>query len=436
MRTPVPSAAAAALCLATLLSVHGAAADEAVLPDGRHRPGVLTFAKDRLLFQPAGDQAALPPGEIQAVRFPAEPVPPLLAGRVHRVLLPDGQRLTGEVLGLDGQRLRLRTAWAEEVAVPRPAVVAVTGLPGWETVFGDDFGPDLAGWETAGSPRLGEQRSPAGQHCLILGRPGQAATHAVAPPLEAGAFVVDFLPGGAAGGLACAVEAEFQGEGAGRTLRVTVTGTGDAYGADVPGVEGTGYRLTRSAGWHRLRIGFSPASLAVTVDDRAVWQAEGRGPGGALRRVRLVCPPARGAEPGGGEVAFADVSLAREVPEPRRPSGDPGQDEVWLLSGDQLFGRVPRADGRTVQVDGRFGERELPWSQVRGVFLRRDGASSPAVDGERVRVSLQSGAGSERDQLDGVVRGLDERWLTLRNPVLGECKIERARLRQLCPASK
>ena len=436
MPTPVPSAAAAALCLATLLPAAGAAADEAVLPDGRHQPGLLALAGDRLVFQPAGGQAPLPLSEVPSVRFPAESVPPLLAGRIHRALLRDAESLSGELLGLDEQRLRLRTAWADELAVPRPAVAAVTQFPGWDTVFADDFAPGLTGWKTTGEPHLGEQRSPAGQRCLILDRPGQAAARPVGAPLEAGAFAVDFEQAGAAGGATWAVEAELQGEGATRVLRVTVAGDSDAYGAEVPGVKGTGFRLARAPGWHRLRLGFAPDSLAVTVDDLALWHTEGRGPGGALRQARLVCSPAPTTDGVRGAVAFADVSLAREVAEPRRPPRDPGQDEVWLGSGDQLFGSVPQADGRAVQVRGRFGERELPWAQVRGFFLRREDVSPPTLDGERVRVWLRSGAGSEWDELEGVVRGLDDHWLTLRTAWLGECRIERARLRQLRPASR
>jgi hypothetical protein len=429
MRTLVPPAAAAVLCLATLLRAAGPAAEEAVLPDGRHRVGALTFAQDRLTFQPAADQAALALAEIHAVRFAADPVPPLLAGRVHRVLLPDGQHLTGQLLGLDEQRLRVRTTWADDLAVPRAAVVAVTQLPGRDTFFADDFEPDLRGWKTSGSPGLGEQRSPAGQHCLLLDRPGQAASHLLDPATEAGVFAVDFQHVGAVSGASWVVEAEFQNEGGVRTARVTVGGDGDAYGAEVPGLKGTGYRLPRAPGWHRLAVEFTPASLAITVDDRALWEADGRGPGGRLRRVRLTCSGV--GSTGGGAVAFADVSLSREVPEPRRPPGDPGQDEVWLQSGDQLFGRVPRADGRAVHVSGRFGERDLPWAEVRSIFLRRDRLAPAALDGERVRVWLQSGAGAERDELEGVVRGLDEHRLTLRSPLLGECRIERGRLREL-----
>jgi hypothetical protein len=429
MRTPVRPLLGAALCLATLLPATRAA-DEAVLPDGERRPGVLTFAGGRLHFQPAGSQAPLALADLHAVRFAAGPLPPLLAARVHRVVLPHGQILTGQLLGLDRERLRLRTVWAEDLTVPRPAVAAVLQLPGWETFFAADFGPDLNGWQATGTPALGTERSPAGRHCLVLNRPGQAVTHTLDTPVEAGWFAADFRAAGEGTGARWLAEAEFRGPDGPRTVRMTLAGPGDRYEAEVPGIEGTGYPLTRGPGWHRLRLDFAPDRLALTIDDTALWSSEGRGPGGPLRQVRLTCVEA--PRPGrGGEMTFADVSLARVLPELPHPPGDPRQDEVWLVSGDQLFGRVPRADGDRALVAGAFGERALPWGEVRGLFLRHEQPAPRAAGGERVRVWLRPGAGQQLDELEGAVLGLDESRLTLDHALLGECKIDRARIARL-----
>lgn len=417
----------AALCLATLLPA-ARATEEAVLPDGRHLSGTLTFAAGRLRFQPGDGAAPLALADLHAVRFAAGPSSPLLVGRAHRVLLPDGQALTGQLLGLDGECLRLRTVWAAALAIPRPAVSAVTQLPGWNVFFADDFGPGLRGWQATGNPGLGEPRSPAGQHGLLLSHPGQAVTHAVDPPVAVGWFAVDFR-GGESSGARWLAQADFRGPGKSRTVRVVVAGAGENFEAEVPGMVGTSFRLARTPGWHRLRIDFAADALAVTVDDTALWYAPGRGPGGALRQVRLACAETPGSA-ARGEVAFADVSLARALPEVPHPAGDPGQDEVWLASGDQLFGRVPRADSQAVEVSGRFGSRALPWAEVRGLFLRETPAAPPA-DAQRVRVWLAPGAGEQRDQLVGTVRAWNERGLALDNPLLGECKIDRARLRRL-----
>jgi hypothetical protein len=427
MCSPVPLAVGAALCLATLLPA-ARAAEEAVLPDGRHRPGVLRFAGGRLHFQPDASTAALALADIHDVRFAAAPALPLFAGRVHRVLLTQQQSLTGQLLDLEEQRLRLRTAWADRLIIPRPALSAVVQLPGWDTFFAPEFAPDFNGWSVLGGPTLGEERSPAGQRCVVLSRPGQALVHDLAQPLAAGWLAVDFRAAEPGGGRWLA-EADFRA----RTVGVTVAGDGDSYRVDVAALQGTSHRLARTPGWHRLRLDFAPDRLAVTIDDTAVWSAEGRGPGGALRQVRLACTEGTGAGDCRGMVSFADVSLARPLPEGRHPPGDPRQDEVWLASGDQVFGQVPQADSQGLELAGRFGKRTLSWGEVRGVFLRdRDRApAAPTTDGEQVRVWLWPGAGEQHDELVGAVRGLDERWLTLEHPLLGECKIERGRLRQL-----
>ena len=87
-----------------------ARADEAVLRDGRRQQGTLALADGRLRFTPSGDQKPLPFGDIHAIRFSINPSPPLIAVMAHRITLPGGQQVTGELLGLAEERLRLRTA--------------------------------------------------------------------------------------------------------------------------------------------------------------------------------------------------------------------------------------------------------------------------------------------------------------------------------------
>jgi hypothetical protein len=398
-----------------------------VLPDGRQRPGVLAFAEGRLHFQPTGSTTALTLAELQAVRFSPAPSAPLLTARGHRILLPHGQGVTGQILSLDEQRLRLRTAWTDNLAIPRSAVSAVTQLPGWNTFFADDFDTDLKGWETTGSPALGGQRSPAGGHCLVLNRPAQSVSHPLTDPPEAGFFAVDFQAAAGVGGARWLVEGDFGP----RTVRVVVAGDSDHYEVQMPGLEGTRFPLVRSPGWHRLRLDFAPERLAITIDDIALWYVEGQGPGGPLGRVRFVCIELPGTAAQSGEVAFAEVSLARPLTKVPHPPRDPTQDQVWLTTGDQLFGQVPHLDEQHVQLRARFGERTLPWGKVRGVFLRSTRPAPPPTEGERVRVSFWPGAGERLDQLDGVVHGLDDQNLLLEHVLLGTCKINRGRLRLL-----
>src|SRR5207249_11717418 len=115
------------------------------------------------------------------------------------------------------------------------------------------------------------------------------------------------------------------------------------------------------------------------------------------------------------------------VEEPRRPPAEPDQDELWLAGGDQLFGRVSRADGRSLTIEGRFGRRTLSWTAVRGLFFRRGPRIAVSDKGERVRLWIDNGY-PQPDELDAAVLSLDARRCRWRHALLGERDMERGRL--------
>jgi hypothetical protein len=420
---------ALAVGAALLASVAAGAADEAVLRDGSRHPGSLAFAEGQLRFQSADGRAPFPPADVHAYRFPLLPGSPFSAPMLTRLWLPGQQRVTGELLGLDGEQVRFRTPWAASLTVPRKAVEALTQPPGQVSLFAAPFERGLKGWRVAGTPPVGAPASPSGQPSLLLDRPGQSAEHALGTPVAAGSFGVSFRETAPVEGAHWMVESGFRGDSEAHTLRVTVAGEPGGYAVAVPGRAAPIITSGSSPGWHRLRVEFGPTALVVTVDDVALVHDRRDGPGGPLVRVRLRCVEEAGTGGARGGVAFTDFGLARAVGERRRPPGEPGQDEVWLASGDQLFGRIRHADRQGVAVAGRFGDRTLAWSEVRGLFFRQ--SAPPAAEGQRVRVLWRPGPGPERDELEGVVTGLDDRQLTLTHDVLGVCRIERARLREV-----
>jgi hypothetical protein len=399
---PCPSLAVAALLAAGL-----PAAEVLRHEDGRRESGALSLAGGRLHFTPAGGVAAPLSGGL--VDFaPATPAP-LRVGAAHRVLLRGGQRLTGQLLGLDAETLRLRTAWAEQADVPRAAVVAVTHPAGLRTVWADDF----AAWAAEGMPaRRGAE--------VVLDRAGQTLTRAFETGPREGRVVAFFEARDAAGGR-WALEAGF-GEA---RLRLVIGR--DGYAAEAQGVGGGGTPARPSPGWHRAEIRFGPHAVAVLVDEAVVWSDLDRGVAGPLTRLHLTCA----GDAVGGAVAWSEVAVGEAAPDSPRLPGDPAQDEVWRADGDQLFGRVVTADRRSVDFDGPGGRRSLPWAGLRGLWLA-DAAPPPrASDGAHVRLWLRPGAGGEPDELEGLVTGLDERRLTLRHPLLGELSLPRERLLRL-----
>ena len=398
--------------------------EEAVRPDGRHTSGTLTIdTKGCLCFTPKGE-AALPPEALTLLRFPTAASPVNRPSVGVRVMLPDGQHLSGQLLALDDKTLSLRPAWADKIELPRAAVAAVTQLPGWRTVVEDDFRDGGKAWTVTGKPAVD-----AGTGRITLGEKGQSAAYALAQPLDGGRAGIAFVETEAARGGRWTFAAEFGDEKRPRVVRVTVAGAGETYAVDAGGLDGVSRRVSRTAGLHRLLVQHTPRSLRLTIDDQVLWYNLDAGPGGPLRQVRLECSSDDKVQ---GAVAFGEFFLARAVDEPRRPSGDATQDEVLRGDGDQLFGRILSADSRTVAFDCS-GKRTLPWSALSGLWLRRDAVSPHTTDGAHVRAAVRTCLCAEPDLLDGVATALDDKALTLKHALFGEVRIERNQLHTLRP---
>ncbi len=414
-----------AAILAGARSATARAAEEAVDADGHATPGVLALDDaGHLRFTPNGQTRPLPLDAISFLRFPVVPIEPCRVAFVRRILLADGQQLTGRLLSADGEALALRTSWAGRLEAARSAVVALRQPPGRLSVFEDDFSDGLKAWAVSGLPAV-DGDPPV----VKLSEPGQSVAYTPPEPLEAGRVAFNFQDRDAAGARWLA-ELRFQSDGQPHTLRVTLAGPGDAFEVEPPGVDGDSHRVARSPGWHRLTVRLSRDSLSILCDDAVLYSDLRGGPGGALRKVSLRCVEAAKSGDQRGKVEFAEFALTRSVDEPPRPPGDSGQDEIWLADGDQLFGDAVRIDRRNVEIQCRYGKRLLPWSDVRGCWFKHTGPPPPA-EGARARLWIDSGLGPEPDVLDGVVKALDDKQLILEHASLGELHLPRERLWRL-----
>jgi hypothetical protein len=383
------------------VAILGRADDEALCRNGRRVQGTLTVeAGGALRFVPVGQDKPLSADSIEGIRFdPATAITPR-AGNSLRATLADGQHVTGELLKLDGERVRLRPAWSERIELTRHAVVALAHPPGFRTVFADDLANGAKAWKAT----------------------GDTLSYDLPTPLEAGRLGVTFQEKDKTAAAIRGFEAVFQTDSGARTIKVTVAGPDDNYQVEADGLKGEAREVRRTAGPHQLAMQFTKQSLRVTCDEDVLWFNLDKGPGGSLKQVRL-----------NGGAVWSAFYLAQAVDEPRHPPGDAEQDEAWLASDDQLFGAIVGADNRALELEGRFGKRSLPWTDLRGVYFRRPKASAAKPDANAVRVWLRTGFGSETDILDGVLQKLDERQFTLKHAELGELRLDRKWLRELRP---
>jgi hypothetical protein len=401
-------------------------ADEAVQRDGRALKGALSLEKTGKLQITTADRRVADLEDGAEVRLDGGP-PPIFRGAPGKLLrLTNGQSISGVFVGLEKNNLIFETAWADRLAVPRSAVVALTHQPGWQPLNSGDFADKHSGWKTTGAPEIKDGSA-------LLGKPGQSLTWDPRAPVAEGRLAVNFREEGPLAGARWTVEAAFSVKGGERVVRVEVAG-GEALSVDSGGLAGPARRVARADGWRRLVIDFTTGSLRIRVDDGVLWYTLDEGPGGPLQRVKLSCSADKPATVRGG-VSFAAAVIERAVDEKRRPPGDPGQDELWLAGGDQLFGQVVGADRRGIELKGRFGVKRLAWTAVRGWFPR---AEKPPVaapgGGPNVRLRLRSGLRPTLDELEGRLDALDAKHVTIRHPLLGKITLPRvhvARLKKL-----
>jgi hypothetical protein len=301
-------------------------------------------------------------------------------------------------------------------------VAAVSQAPGFVTIFLDDFEKDLKSWQIKGTPVLSTKEHVSGRHSLCFPGPGQAG-YTLPVPLAAGRTGVSFCDRAPPTGLAWQFEAEFAGSAEWPVVRVRFGLQAGGYTAEVSGTTTAKGWLPRKEGWQRLEVEFSLDQLVLSIDEDILLSFRQPGSGGSLRKVRLSCA--------GGEVFFDDFSLAKTVSELKHPKGDPDQDEVWLVSGDQLFGKVVDAAEGQIQLHALFGPRILRWSDVRGIYFRQAAPPIRKPGRNKVRVWPRPGTGFEPDILDGSVLLLDQRRLVLRHGDLGELEIDRRRLHRV-----
>jgi hypothetical protein len=225
------------------------------------------------------------------------------------------------------------------------------------------------------------------------------------------------------------IELTMAGQRTPLTVSLGIRGDGRQYHAEasVSGKESA--RLACKAGRHRAWIEFGPRKALVVLDDTVVWEEKFRRQDTTLKAIRFACAEFEGEGP--TPFAIEAVNVTRLLDEPQHPADYSEQDEVWLRSGDQLFGRVLKADHGGIELETRGRRPKLSWSEVIGFYPRQDKLPPRNLAGEWIRVWILTGTDGAWNEIEGVVTKLNERHLILRHLDLGELSIDRSRLNHL-----
>jgi hypothetical protein len=377
----------------------------------------------------------LDPGSV--IHFPGSVANPLAGPPPFRILIGEALRLSGTIQSVSSTSVRAGVSWRNDsLTLPRPGVQAVVQRPGEARVWFDDFETlERSKWTIGGKPVTVEEPHLNGRHSLRLPAVGASLVRSLDEPLAAGRFDLTFFDDGTiASGQQWLIELTFRGPAGPSQVRVILGWSEESFAVQSPsGPTLPVQHLTRAPGWHRFAFRFGPDQTEISVDGKEL--AHGRGPGGPLTGVRLASSPTGKEAPAKGLAGHIDdLQLIRFAEPPASLEIDITQDEARLVVGDQLYGEIEQADIERVQIKVDGKPISLTWSEVAGLYFRREPAQGVPIEGLLVRVEWRSAPGDDPNDVDfaeGALIALSDQDLQLATPYSGTLTIPRDRLRKL-----
>lgn len=427
------------LSLVTVLGSEVGAGEEegirivAELRDGQRETGALIEIDGKVVFRPdsGGEPISMtrlsrvvrPEDENEGVtREPTDPWPFLVSTGLD-------DRISGRLIEVDANSIRLAVGPdGEELTVDRRGASWLIQRPGESQVFADRFDEEdvRAGWTLGDGTRVdsGDLKIEPG---------GSEARLTLPEPVDAGRVELTFSWGGRQErGHRWFVDLIFDGPNGEEVTRV-VLGWADEF----PSIESRGgpeivvQPLILEPGMHRLSARFGPARTLLAIDGNDL----GRGGGirGSLRSIRFQSESARDAEPLGDLRGKIDDLLVIRTFEPTTsPEIDPSQDELRLVSGDQIWGTILSADDQKIRIEVVDRPIDFPWSQVAGIYFERKAASAEPIEGPILQAVWDVGdPDGVPDRIEGVLVEVVEDRFRIRAPYSGTIEVPRDRLREL-----
>ena len=406
-------------------------------PDGQASYGrVKGDAKLGFRFEPIAGEPAIPLEKAGVVTFDGPGADSSSGYPPMRVLLGLGQQISGRLGAVDDRTIRLdEVPGGSAVVVARGGAAGLAQRPGEALVLQEGFeslDPDR--WSHVGEPSIVDRPRMAGVRSLAIPAGGSAVTYHLPEPATSGRLEVAFHDSGqVVAGQQWFVDLLFRGPSGEESVRAVLDWSEESLAVQSSGDHALAVqRLARKPGWHRLGVRFGPETeLSVDGDELA----HGRGPGGPLVEIRLANRTTGAAEPPKDlAVHFDDLRLVRLA----EPVGDlevaPQVDDVRLVDGDQVFGRLKGADADSVRlkVDGR--DIVLPWTEVASLCFRRSPDQGRPIEGLLVRLEWRSAPGNDPrdlDQVEGALLSVTDAAFTVATPYAGDLVIPRERLRKL-----
>ncbi len=397
---------------------------------------ILGTADSGLRFEPSDGGPAIDLDGLDKITFEPTPGDPSGSPPAFQVELAPRGRISGQLGQVREETIQLQEGpGGAPLSIVRGGVRAVIQRPGEVQAIADGFEAeqlDMTRWSSVGSPSLADDPVKQGRQSLWLPPGGSALTCQLSDAVESGRFEVAYYDDARrARNHSRFVDLAFRGAGGVRSIQVLLGWENSTLGVQTRGSGPTMavQPLVRKPGWHRLTVRFGPDRTDVAVD--GIELAHGDAVGGPLVEVRLASDASSGNPDEDLDAYFDDLRLVRFAEPAGSVEVEPVQDDVRLISGDQLFGTVSESDSEriTLVLDGK--SVMLPWSEVAGVYLRRRLVPSETLEGLWVRVRWRpDGVDDDRDldHVEGVLAAIDDNLATVNVPYVGTIHLPSHRL--------
>jgi hypothetical protein len=397
------------------------------LLDGSRRQGEIRFRDDKFTFLPAGQAAPLPWQQLDRVESRPLPAPvPALPFSWH-AMLANGDHFACNLLDIESNAMVVDTSWFQGLRVRRTAIRSLERPQGWATWLRQDFAREARGWKQL---REGNDSLPiVGVGGLELGQAVRRLEFTPEAPSTFGRISLR-LRDSLTPGVVWRLQLGIDGDQSFQALEVK-------FGGSTPcELQSPGQKIlhqdVRTGPAILIQLEISPSSLRVVVDGRLASWVERGFVDARLRSISLK-PEAPAEANSHASLVLQEFAIARRFEPLPRPPAHAEQDEVWLESGDQLFGSLRTLDARFVELATPQAPRRIPGSQIRGLYPK------PAVVRDVLtpapwRLVMLDPADPEPGRLSGAVRAWGEREVVLIHPLLGELKIPRGQVKAVAQA--
>jgi hypothetical protein len=379
------------------------------------------------LLTPAAGKS-VPLVEFDRIELPVASAPPPDSPTV-RLAWGAGEELLAAPPTIDAKNIRV-VASIGTFAFPRRSLRQLSAPRSGITRLEESFRTLTADWTSAGEPKLDSRRFRSAPSSLLLEVSGQSVERAITPRLVAGEFLFwidDESPRDSAGWTASFAF----GDPKPAILKIGRSGDRGALTAACIGSPKISFREAPSrTGWRRVRLTFSPTSIALTVDDAAVAWSFDQGMGGPLTKIRFERLQAPAAQQSSSAVRFDDLTLIESYSRKGSGLADPSQAQLTDQEGDRWFGELKSSDANGMVFRLATGATlRTPWDRFRSLEF----ASSPASPrlewtGEIGRLSAP-GVG---EWVASLIAADEKEW-TLEHPLLGRFKIPTERISSWTP---